>query len=435
MPNQTTTVRLPYGPEHREFSLPKKNLLSVVEPVNVPGIADPAAALLQAVRRPIGRPPLREIVQPRQDVLVIVDDNTRPTPVYQILPPLLEEIGVQQNRLDVRILIATGTHRPLTQDEIDAKVGADISARYPVINHQWGDESALVDLGVTANGTPIKVNRLAIESDVVIGVGLTVPHCLAGWAGGAKIIQPGISGKDTTNQTHALNMISPMPHLGRLDNPMRAEIEQVVQSVRLDFMVCCVLNRHGEIVHLVGGDTLAAHRRSVELASDIWVRPVPALGDVVVVSSYPSDVDYWQGIKGLFAAELIVKRGGDVVLATPCPEGIAGTKEHEETMVALAGIPSRDMRLKAQQLGLADLAGVNTAVVAARVNELAWVSVYSTGLTDDQLRVLGHHRIQSLQEGIDLALRRQGPDANVLVITHGGETCPVLTACMSASSK
>ena len=97
-----------------------------------------------------------------------------------------------------------------------------------VINHQWEDESALVDLGVTANGTPIKVNRLVMESDFVIAIGTTVPHCLAGWAGGAKIIQPGVCGEDTTSMTHALNMISPMPHLGRSNNPMRLEIEQVV---------------------------------------------------------------------------------------------------------------------------------------------------------------------------------------------------------------
>jgi len=420
------SVQLPYGKESITFSLPRRNLLALVEPAEVAGVGDPAETVRQTIRHPVGRPPLRTMIQPDQEVLIIVDDNTRPTPVYQILPPLLEEIGVKRNRLHVRILIATGTHRPMTKEEIAAKVGADIAEQYQVINHQWEDESALVDLGVTANGTPIKVNRLVMDSDFVIAIGTTVPHCLAGWAGGAKIIQPGVCGEDTTNMTHALNMISPMPHLGRMNNPMRLEIEQVVKSVRLDFMICCVLNRHAQIVHLVAGDTLTAHRRSVELARDIWVRPVPALGDIVVVSSYPSDPDYWQGIKGLFAAELIVKRGGDIILATPCPEGIAGTKVHEDTMIALAGVPSREMRHKAQEMGLHDLAGVNTAVVAARINELARVSVYSTGLTDDQLRALGHARVRTVQEGVDLALRRQGPNANVVVITHGGETCPLL---------
>lgn len=419
------TLELPYGRETVTFTIPRRSLLAVVEPGDEPALANPAEAMHQALRHPIDRPPLREMVRPGQKVLILVDDNTRPTPVYQILPALLEEIEVERNHLDVRFLIAAGTHRPMTHDEIVAKVGAAVAARYPVVNHRWDDADALVYLGTTVNGTPIKVNRLLMGADLVIAIGTTVPHCLAGWAGGAKMIQPGVSGEDTTNLTHALNMISPMSHLGRLDNPMRLEIEQIVRSVRLDFMVCCVLNRHAQFVHIVGGDTHTAHRRSVELARPIWVRPVPALADIVVVSSYPSDVDYWQGIKGLFAAELIAKRGGDIVLATPCPEGIAGNKEHEKTMAALAGIPSKEMRLRAREMGLSDLAGVNTAVVAARVNELAWVSLY-TCMSDDQLRALGHARARTVQEGVDRALARQGPDAKVLVITHGGDTAPVL---------
>ncbi len=418
-------VRLPYGRESVEFSLPRKNLLTVVEPADAPPLPEPAEALREAIRRPVGRPPLRDMIRPGQKVLILVDDNTRPTPVYQILPALLDEMCVERNRLEVRILIAAGTHRPMTQEEIIAKVGAEVAARYPIVNHRWADADSLVDLGTTVNGTPIKVNRLVVESDLVLAIGTTVPHCLAGWAGGAKMIQPGISGEDTTNMTHALNMVSPMSHLGRLDNPMRVEIDQIVKTVRVDFMVCCVLNQSAQFVHLVAGDVLASHRRSVELARAIWVRAVPALGDIVVVSSYPSDVDYWQGIKGLFAAELVVKRGGDIVLASPCPEGIAGTKEHEETMAALAGIPSREMRQRAREMALTDLAGVNTAVVAARINELAWVSVY-TCMSDAQLRALGHARAHSVQEGVDRAFARQGADAKVLVITHGGDICPVL---------
>jgi nickel-dependent lactate racemase len=127
-------------------------------------------------------------------------------------------------------------------------------------------------------------------------------------------------------------------------------------------------------------------------------------------------------------SELIVKRGGDIILATPCTEGISGTAEHVESIAAMAGLPSKLMRHEAHKLGIADLAGVNTAVVAARINELAWVSVFSEGLTDRDLQILGHERALSVQKGLERALERQGPGpgAKVIVITHGGETCPVL---------
>lgn len=421
-------VELPYGKERLRVAIPEENLLAVVEPADVTPAADPAAAVLRAVREPVGTPPLREMVKAGQKVLVIIDDNTRPTPQHEILPALLPEIEGAARDLQIQILIATGTHRPMTAEEIRQKVGAQVAARYSVINHKWQDEENLVYLGTTPNGTPIKVNRLVMESDLVLAVGATVPHCLAGWGGGAKIVQPGVCGEETTSRTHALNMISPIPHLGRLDNPMRQEIEEVVKVVPLRFIVNAVLDRHARIVHVVAGEPRLSHRRSVELARGVWEVPVPALGDIVLVSSHPADMDYWQGIKGAFAAELIVKRGGDIILATPCPERIAGTPEHAATMTALAGLPSKLMRLEAEKRGLTDLAGVNTAVVAQRINELAWVSVYSDGLTDDDLRVLGHERATSIEEGLKRAFERQGPRAKVIVITHGGETCPVLAS-------
>ena len=430
MSNATVEIDLPYGRERRRLRVPRENLLAVVEPAEVPPAADPPAAVRQALREPLGAPPLAEQVKPGQRILILVDDNTRPTPQAQILPPLLEEITQAAPQVEVRILIACGTHRPMTDEEIRRKVGDAVAARYPVLNHRWADEANLVDLGVTPKGTPIKVNRLLVESDLVLAVGGTVPHCLAGWAGGAKIIQPGVCGQDTTNMTHALNMVSPMPHLGRLDNPMRQEIDEIVKRVPLHLMVNAVLDRHGRIVHIVAGEAHRSHRRSVELARAIWEVPVPGLGDIVVVSSYPSDMDYWQGIKGLFAAELIVKRGGDILLATPCPERISANAEHAGTMTALAGLPSKRMRHEAASRGLDDLAGVNTAVVAARINELAWVSVYSEGLSDEDLQVLGHERAPDLQAGLERAFQRQGRGAKIVVITHGGETYPVLAGAL-----
>lgn len=428
MPSANIQIELPYASKKLHFAIPKENLLAIAEPAEVAPVADVAAEVQRALREPLGTPPLREMVRPGQKVLILIDDNTRPTPQDQILPPLLHEIHGAAPGVEIQILIACGTHRAMTADEMRRKVGAEIVARYAIVNHAWDDPERLVYLGETPNGTPIEVNRMVIEAGLVVASGGTVPHCLAGWAGGAKIIQPGVCGEDTTNQTHALNMVSPMPHLGRLDNPMRQEIEQVVRYVPLHFMINTVLDRHGRIVSIVGGEPGRSHRRSVELAQAVWVVPVPALADIVVVSSYPADIDYWQGIKGLFAAELIVKRGGDIILASPCSERIAGTPEHVQSMAALAGLPSKQMRHEAERRGITDLAGVNTAVVAARINELAYVSVYSDGLTDEDLHVLGHQRAASIEEGLQRAFARQGPRARVLVITHGGETCPVLAS-------
>ena len=424
--NETTTIHLPYGDDELEFTLPAKNLLAVMEPADVPGVADPTGIVQEALRNPIGRPPLAELVKDGQYIVVLVDDITRPTPCYKLLPALMAELEGAGENLRIEILIATGTHRGMTEAEIEQKIGHPIMDEYPVINHDAMDESSLVHVGDTANGTPIVVNRRVVDADLVVAIGNTVPHCLAGWAGGAKIIQPGVCGEETTNLTHALAMVSPMPHLGRLDNPMRLEIEAVTDIVRLDFMINTVLNEKSEVVHVVAGDPNVSQREAVRRATNIWVQPVTVLPDIIVVSSHPANLDYWQGIKGLFAAEPVIKRGGDIILATPCWEGISTNPHHLGAMRAMKGVPSRQIRHEGAARGIEDLAGLNTATVAARINELAFVQVVSEGLSDDDLAALGHQRAASVQAGLDRALARQGQDARVLVITHGGDISPVL---------
>jgi nickel-dependent lactate racemase len=423
---ESMTIKLPYGKTELEFSLPKENLLAILEPAHIAPAADPAAVIRQAIRNPVGKPALKSLVRDGQYVLVIIDDMTRPTPCWQLLPPILEEIEAGGKGLRIEILIATGTHRPMTPAEIEAKVGRSVMDKYPVINHEALDESSMVNLGRTINGTPIVVNRKLTEAGLIVALGNTVPHCLAGWAGGAKIVQPGVCGEETTNLTHALSMVSPMPHLGRLDNPMRVEIENIVQKVRLDFVINTVLNDRAELVAAVAGDSMLCQRQTVELSSEVWVRPIPALPDICIVSSYPADLDYWQGIKGLFAAEPIIKRGGDIILATPCWERISSNPHHVDAMTRMKGVPSKEIRHVGKREGIEDLAGLNTATVAARINELAFVQVISEGLCDHDLGVLGHARAQSIQEALTVAFERQGPDAKVLVITHGGDICPVL---------
>ena len=151
-----------------------------------------------ALKAPIGVVPFSELLRGGEHLVLIVDDITRPTPVDQILPIVLEELEVELKRVKVTILIALGTHRKMTHAEIQQKIGSQIVASYPVLNHEWDDEGALFDLGVTPNGTPIKINRLIQEADVCLGIGVILPHNLAGWSGGGKIIQPGVCGKETT---------------------------------------------------------------------------------------------------------------------------------------------------------------------------------------------------------------------------------------------
>ena len=140
-------------------------------------------------------------------------------------------------------------------------------------------------------------------------------------------------------------MMSPVPHLGRLDNPLRVEVEQVVERARLNFFsINVVLNRHAEIVYIGAGQATQSHRLAIQESEKVWVVPIPGLPDIIVASSYPANVDFWQGSKGLYACEPVIKRGGDIILATPCPERIAvhephGNHARPARMVRAGGAP------------------------------------------------------------------------------------------------
>jgi nickel-dependent lactate racemase len=419
---------LPYGDRLLDVQVPADNLLAVASPAQVTASADIATIVRQALRNPVDAPPFSQLLSGGEKLLIIVDDITRPTPVDKILPILLEELEVERKRIEVTILIALGTHRKMTQAEIEGRIGHEITASYPVLNHEWDDESALIDLGVTPNGTPIKVNRLIQEADLCLGVGIIVPHNLAGWSGGGKIVQPGICGKETTYCTHLLAARSPTSNMGKLANPVRAEIEMVARKTNLRGVVNTILDQHASVAHVVAGESQATHRRGVELARSIWEVPVPSLADIVIVSSYPADIDFWQANKGLYAAEQIVKRGGDIILLTPCPEGLSSQREHVATLEALAGIPSRSLYHEAQRQGILDYAALTVSNIAACCRELAWVTVVSDGLSQDEVEVLGLDRAGSVEEALEGALKRQGNDASIVVLTHGGETLPVLKA-------
>jgi nickel-dependent lactate racemase len=426
MKRNRANISLPYGEGMIEVELPAANLIAVASPQDVCARADCATLVREALRKPVGAAPLSTLIRDRRKLLILVDDNTRPTPVAEVLPPLLAELEVERRKTEATILIALGTHRAMTDDEILAKVGANIVAQYPVVNHDWTSPH-LVNLGTTPNGTPIRVNRLIVDTDVCVGIGNIVPHNIAGWSGGGKIVQPGICGKDTTNATHLLAARCPSSNLGKVMNPVRSEIEAVAKRTKMRHVVNTILDRHGTVVHVVAGETRGAYLQGVELARRIWEVPIPRLADIVVVSSHPADIDFWQANKGLYAAERIVKRGGDIILVTPCPEGISSQDEHVQAIAALSGLPSRELYHAAVRLGIEDYAALALSDTCARCTELAWVTVVSNGLTKEHVELLGLKLAASVEAALASAFHRQGREASIVVLTHGGESLPVIT--------
>src|SRR4030095_4811960 len=235
-------VRLDYGSDGLEVDLPSDRV-TVIQPAFRPAVADPRAALTAALRAPLGRPPLGDIVRPGQSIAISVCDVTRAQPRQLMLEALFAELpGVRPE--DVTILIATGTHRANTPAEISQMLGADIAGRYRVVNHDSRDPSTLVHVGTTRNGVPVHLNRAWMAADIRITTGFVEPHFFAGFSGGPKMVAPGLAGLDTVLVLHdATRIAHPNATWGVTEgNPIHDDVREIARMVGVDFAVDVPLN-------------------------------------------------------------------------------------------------------------------------------------------------------------------------------------------------
>lgn len=425
-------IAIPYGRARLEARLPVERLLFSGELERLPALPDFEEALRTALDHPIGCEPLRKLLSPQSSVLILVEDNTRNTPVDRILPVLLaclQEAGVAL--AGIEILTAPGTHRVMTSTELEAKIGAGLADRVRVSQHDFRNLDSLKDLGTVQVGRsviPIQVNRKALEADFIIGIGDIIPHCDAGFSGGAKILQPGICGYATTAATHvAAALLDEIP-LGVVDNPCRLGMEEVARRVGLSFIVNVVKNFRNEIVEVVAGDFIAAHRRGVQTSRRSFGVAVPAPADIVIVSSHPCDIDYWQAEKGIISAYFAVRRGGVIIFVAPCPEGLEHNHPRLRDWLKLDYAEARAAaRASSPEDTAADLISADLAILNARIREKADILLVSDGLTPADAAVLGYRKLASLQEAVDLACRRF-PAGTIGVLPRGGDCLPIIAS-------
>ncbi|MDI6870104.1 MAG: nickel-dependent lactate racemase [Bacillota bacterium] len=377
----------------------------------------------EALAHPIGAPPLRELAGPDKTVAVMVDDVTRPTPVPLLLPHVLRELsaaGVSPS--NVRVVIAVGTHRVLTDAEIRQRCGL-LSPKVEVLCIHHTQLDKFVDIGQGVGGEPIVVLKAVFEADLKIGIGNIVPHMYAGWGGGAKIIQPGVCAQVTTEFTHTLGVLndSVLNLCTNPENIVRREMESIAAAVGLDFIVNTVLDQDKGIVNVFAGHYIEAHRAGVALAEQIYRPTIPELADVVVTTAYPSHLDYRQGIKALIHAQYGVRPGGVVILAMAAPEGLAGGDEAHSEAISVWGPQSEQtIRQAILERKPSDLIAAAFALCHRQMLDRARVICLSEGIDQDTLSRLGFVPTASIGSALERAEEMVGREARIGVVTSAG---------------
>jgi nickel-dependent lactate racemase len=418
-------IDLPYGDGVLSFAIDEDPPVSVIRPRKVSLPPDAAAVVRDALAEPIGSPPLEALLRTEHTVALIVDDITRQTPAHLIMPPvlkLLHAAGVP--RKAVRIVMALGTHRPLTDEEIRQKVGAAVAGAYFVSNTSCRKPEESVYLGHSAAGIPAWVHREVVAADVRIGIGMITPHMDAGFSGGGKIILPGVCGKATVEAFHRRQAEIAGNQLGRPDAPLRRDLEAfVAERIGLDFIVNAVLDSRGRLYRCVAGHFVEAHRRGVAFALEVYGATAPGRYPVVVANAYPAQIDLWQSTKALAAGELMTADGGTLILVAQCPEGNA-------THPLVAEYIGREPASLVQVLDTGraeDPVACALAVPLSRIRQRAHLTLVSSGLTPDVADRMGAAFYTTVDEAIAAARERQGPEAAVGVLTHGGVTLPLVS--------
>ena len=280
---------------------------------------------------PIDSPPLHEIVSPGETVLLVVPDATRASASGQIVNLLvrrLVEIGVAP--ADVRIIFATGIHRPVTAAERRDLLTPFVAQRIKTLDHDAHDEAGLVNLGATERGTPVVLNRALTEHDHVILVGAINFHYFASFTGGRKAVCPGLAATRTVEATHMLALDFERGGrragvgTGLLDgNPVHEEMTRVAAFVKPSFLVNTIVDDAGRAAEVYAGDWRAAHRRGCEEYRRAHTVEIKEKRELVVAScgGAPYDINLIQAHKALEMASQACADGGTIILLAECADG------------------------------------------------------------------------------------------------------------------
>ena len=416
---QKMRIELAFGKTGLEAELPDGLHYQFLEARSAVALADGAAALEAAMDAPIGVAPLAELARGKKTAAISVCDITRPAPNRLVLPPLLarlEQGGI--TRENVTVLIATGLHRPASEDEIREIVGPDLYGKIRVVNHHAKVLSEHRYLGDTSTGTPVHIDERFMAADLHITLGFIEPHLMLGFSGGRKLVAPGLAAQETIKVLHSPKFMRDQRAVegSVADNPLHRELLEISRMARHDFLVDVSLTRDRKIARVFAGHPEQAHRQGMEFVGKVMLERMDEAVDAVITTSagYPLDLTFYQTVKGITAASHIVKPGGRILVVSACTEG-AGAPEFCEMLE----------RFPTPQAFLDHVAENPVVVDQWQLEKLALVCLdkelffYVPGLEARYVGKLWGRAFADVNDAVAATLRGLGAEARIAVIPEG----------------
>jgi nickel-dependent lactate racemase len=320
-----------------------------------------------------------------------------------------------------------GLHRPMTDSEIVGKFGSKLVDRVKILSHDAWNESQLEYLGKTSRGTPVWVNKLVSRADLRISVGMMTAHFVSGYAAGPKTILPGASGYPTIFHNHGAVAASPSARIGHTNgNPCWEDMVEAAGFLGPTLAVNVVLNMRDELVAAYHGDPVSVQKAALDLYHSIYAFSLKQKADIVVASANPMYSYLDQCLKTIVHTSMVVRDGGWRVVASPCEELLGPELLRELYYSSLTPRwPSPEEYSKMMQSG-------RVKDVADAVGILKFLQTNKSQLTlvcdpsfDQDLTNIGFSHTRHIQDALDVATARLGPESKVLVIPYGAVTHPI----------
>jgi lactate racemase len=432
MDTQKDLFTIPFGKETIQFSLPSGMRITQVVSKPACPIENEHDAVAEALAHPIGTPRLRDLVRPGNRICIVFTDITRSCPDQLLVPHLLSELkdgGIRDT--DITLLCGIGMHRPSTHEEKVAKLGADIVARYRIIDNEPQNPAALVDLGTTEGGVPVSVHRSVMESDVVIATGIVEPHQYGGYSGGRKTLAVGAAGEALIAHTHGPAFVDhPGTRLGRIEgNPFHEAVTEAARRAGLRFILNVVLDDDKRLLRVAAGDPEAAFKDLVAFARSVYEVPIPQQYDIAIGGvGFPKDSNLYQASRApsylFFAPTCVLRPGGYFIIPARCEEGAGSGVGEQRFLSAMRDAPDISFILEdARRNGYPP--GQQRAFVMAKVLEKTNVIIVGSECPDI-VAACKMIPAATMDEALRIATGKLGASCDVLVVPHAMLTLPVV---------
>ena len=415
------TIPIPYYTSTLDLHVEEENLKAVLTAKMHGSHAEKSQEqlVLDALEHPVGSPRLRTLAEGKRNIVIVTSDHTRAVPSKITLPLLLKEIRSGNPDADITILIATGLHRPTTEEEQRRMFGdAIVDHEKIAINNAFAPEQ-FVELCVLPSGAVFQVNRLAAECDLLVTEGFVEPHFFAGFSGGRKSILPGICSERTVNENHSYKAVShPRSNSGMLkDNPIHADMLCAAKAVNVQFIFNVALDGEKKIVAAWAGDLEKAHEAGVAFIRQ-WSQCPVVTGDIVVTSNggYPLDQNLYQSPKAMATAEACAGEDGVIIMCCSCCDGMGGA--HFGQLIQ-RGTPDEIDRYLSSIPPEKTIPEQWCTQVCVRVLRKHPVILVTTFLNHDEVRKANMIPASTPDEALEIAYRLKGKQASVVVIPDG----------------